>query len=110
MTALVQTVSQISALTEGFCLEWGLKILPLKNLMKGVFHLKGTGSIAIPYKGYVEANLTIPDLPHYNEDVLFLVVANHNYGDRVSVQIGTQVIDQLVTTMTEKELQKVEDT
>ena len=64
----------------------------------------------IPYKGYVEANLTIPDLLHYKEDVLFLVVANYQYGDRVLVQTGIQVIDQPVTTMTEKELQKVGET
>ena len=107
MTALVKTGSQISGLTEGFCTERGLWILPLRNLWKGVLHLEGKGGISIPYKGYVEANLTIPDLPHYNEDVLFLVVANDKYGDRVPVQIGTQVIDQLMATMTEKELQKV---
>ena len=64
----------------------------------------------IPYKGYVEANLTKPDLPCYNEDVLFLVVANQKYGDRVPVQIGIKVIDQLVATMTEKELQKARET
>ena len=34
------------------------------------------GGLAIPYKGYVEANLTIPDLLCYNKDVLFLVDAN----------------------------------
>ena len=61
--------------------------------MKGVLHLEGMGGISVPYKGYVEANLTIPDLSCYNEDVLFLVVANHRCGDRVLVQIGTQVID-----------------
>ena len=64
------------------------------------------GGTAIPYKGGVEANLTIADLPYCNEDVLLLVVVNHKYGDRVPVQIGTLVIDQLVATMTEKELQK----
>ena len=51
MTALVYTGSQISALTEGFCNGWGLRIFPLRNLMKGVLHLKGTGGITIPYKG-----------------------------------------------------------
>ena len=35
----------------------------------------------IPYKGYIEAKLTIPDLPQYNEDVLFLVVLDHKYGE-----------------------------
>ena len=64
MMALVDTGSQISALTKGFCLERGLQILPLRNLMKGVLHLKGLGDITIPCKGYVEANLT-------NEDVYF---------------------------------------
>ena len=40
----------------------------------------------------------------------FWLFANHKYGDRVLVQIGTQVIKQLVTTMTEKELQKAGET
>ena len=63
MMALVDTESQISALTEGFCTEMGLGILPLRNLIGGVLCLKGMGGISIPYKGYIEANLTIPDLP-----------------------------------------------
>ena len=58
MMALVDTGSQISALTEGFCSGFGLS-LPLGSLV----HLKGTGSVSIPYKGYMEANLTIPGLP-----------------------------------------------
>ena len=72
-------------------------------------HLKGTGDIPIPHKGYVEANITIPCLPRYNEDVLLLVVLHHNYGERVPVQIGTQVIDHLDVTITEKELQQAGD-
>ena len=61
----------------------------------------------IPYKGYVKANLTIPDFPWFNEDVSFTVVLDHKYGERVPLQIGTQVIDHLVVTMTKKELQQV---
>ena len=75
-----------------------------------MLHLKGIGGIFILYKGYVEANLTIPDLPQYNEDVLFLIVANHKYGDKVLVQTGTQVIDQIVAAMTKKELHKAGET
>ena len=52
MMALVDTGSQICTLTEGLCTERRLKILPLRNLMKGVLHLEGTGGILIPYKGY----------------------------------------------------------
>ena len=42
--------------------------------------------------------------------MLFLVAANCKYGDRLPKQIGTQVIDQLVATMTKKELQKAGET
>ena len=75
-----------------------------------MLHLKRKGGILIPYKGYIEANLTIPGLHQYNEDMLFLVILDHKYGERVSVQIGTQVVDHLVATVTEKELQQARDT
>ena len=61
MMALVDTGSQFSALTEGFCTEIWLRILPLGDLTGGVLHLVGMGGILIPYKEYVEASLTIPD-------------------------------------------------
>ena len=72
MTTLLDTGSQISALTQMILLERGLKILPLRNLMKGVLHLQRTGGVTLSYKACIETNLTILYLPRYNEDVLFL--------------------------------------
>ena len=43
ITALVDTGSQICALTEGFSNERGLRILPLRNLMEGVLCPEGMG-------------------------------------------------------------------
>ena len=107
---LVDAESQISALTEGFSTEMGLMILPLRNLIGGVLHLKGMGGILIPYIGYIEANLTIPDLPQYNEDALFLAIWDHKYAERLSVQIDSEAIHHLVVTVTEKELQQAGQT
>ena len=42
--------------------------------------------------------------------MLFFVVSDHRYAERIPVQIGTQVIDYLVKMMMEKELQQVWDT
>ena len=42
--ALVDTGSQTSALTEGFCMGMGLSILALRNLICGVLHLEGWGA------------------------------------------------------------------
>ena len=38
--------------------------------------------------------------------MLFSVISDHKYGERVPVQIGNQVIDHLVTTVHKKELQQ----
>ena len=63
MKAMVYTGSQISAPTKGFCTEMGMKILPLRNLIGGVLHLKGIRGILITYKGCAEASLIIAGLP-----------------------------------------------
>ena len=38
--------------------------------------------------------------------MLFLVISDQKYVKRVPMQVGTHIIDHLVTTMTEKELQQ----
>ena len=48
--------------------------------------LEVTWGILIPYKEYMEANLIILGLPWYTEDVLFLIVLDHEYGEWVPVQ------------------------
>ena len=64
----------------------------------------------IPYKEYVKANLLIPDLIQYTEDMLFFVISDNKYIERVPVQLGTLVVDHLVVTMIMEELQQVGDT
>ena len=64
--ALVDTGSLISVLTEGFCTEMGLRILLLRNLIGGCVASWEDQGILIPYKGYIEDILTIPNLPWYN--------------------------------------------
>ena len=58
----------------------------------------------------MEANLITPGLPWYNEDVLFLVILDNKYGERVPIQISTLVTDHLVMTMTTEEVQQAGDT
>ena len=101
MMALMDTGSQVSTLTEGFCSEFRLRILPL-----GVCSILRAQGYCDTIKGICRGNLIIPGLPQYNEDVLFFVILDTKYGERVPLQKGTPVIDHLVMTMNAQELQQ----
>ena len=105
MMALADTGSQISDLTKGFCSEFGLRILPL-----GVCCISQGQGISQNHTRDIEAYLTIPGLAWYNKDMLFLVIPDHKYEERVLVEIGTKVIDHLVMIMTKEEFQEAGDT
>ena len=84
-TALIDSGTQISQLTNSLATALGLKLKNLKELLP----FEGAGGIDVPYLGYVEVHLKIPEIKNFDEDCLFLVMSDHTYGDRVPVTIGT---------------------
>ena len=55
--------------------QFGLKIHQLDRILK--FEKTGRGDI--PYMGYVETNLKIPEMKAFDEDILMLVIENSEY-------------------------------
>ena len=100
LKVLVDSGSQISTLTETLAKLMGLKIKSLKNILE----IEGTGGIQVKYKGYVEANLSIPQVKDFEEPCLFVVVSDSKYGKRVLIQIGTLHIDMVLEKATKEEL------
>ena len=80
--------------------------LPIKQLQT-LIPMEGSGGITVPYLGYVEATLDIPEVKAFHEDCLFLVVNDHNYGKRVPITIGTLHIDMIIDQATKEELDKI---
>ena len=50
----------------------------------------------VPYKGYVETLLEIPEIPDLREYVLMLVIEDSEFGERVPIQLGTLHIDMIL--------------
>ena len=48
--------------------------------------------------------MKVPEVARFNEKVLFLVIADSKYGNRVPVQLGTLHIDMLLDCTTPEEL------
>ena len=58
--------------------------------------LKGVSGSEIPYYGYVEITLTVPELQEFTEDVPLLVVPDTPYNVEVPVILGVPVIDLIL--------------
>ena len=71
-----------------------------------VIGARGDGGAAIPYLRFVEANLQIPGIRNYNEDVLLLVIPTMAYSKTVPVMVATKINDKALSLMTAGELAK----
>ena len=69
-----------------------------------MLQIEGTGGGNVPYKGYVETLLEIPEIPDFREYVLMLVIEDSEYGDRVPIQLGTLHIDLILEKATPDQL------
>ena len=93
----------VSQITVSLAKTLKLDIKQLQTLIP----MEGAGGINVPYLGYVEANLDIPEVEAFNEDCLFLVVSDHTYGRRVPITVGTLHIDLIIEKATKEELGKI---
>ena len=79
-------------MTQKLAKQMRLKVHKLNKLLR----IEGTGGGKVPYRGYVETLLEIPEIPDFKEHVLMLVIENSEYGERVPIQLGTLHIDMIL--------------
>ena len=86
------------------CDEHGYEIQPLEHLVP----IEGSGGANVPYLGYVEVRMHIPGINSFDRDVLMLVSpTTTHYHQRVPIQVGSQIIDQVTNCISEDELQSL---
>ena len=86
-----------------FIRQLGLKICQLDRILK----LEMTGGGDIPYMGYVETNLTIPEIKASDEDMLMPVNENSEYAQLVPIQLGTLHIDKILDLVNKQEISQL---
>ena len=103
ITALIDSGANLSAITKSFVEELQLEIKELQTILD----IEPTGGGRVPYHGYVECKLKIPQIRKFDLDVLMLVIDDSPYAMRVPVQIGTLHIDMAMDLATEEERRKL---
>ena len=92
MTALLDTGSQVTHVSQDFCLAKGIHIHPINQLVD----TEGMGE-SIEYVGYIEAKLSLPIGTHtFEVKALLLVLPTTEYQKMVSVTIDITITDMAV--------------
>ena len=97
---LINSGAQISSISDKLTKSLNLEVKKLEMLLD----LKPTGGGQVPYDGYVEVRLQIPNVQAFNLDVLMLVIPKSEYSKSVPVTIGTIHIDEIINLITNEEL------
>ena len=101
--ALIDSGAMILMMSKDYCYEHGYEIQPLEHLVP----IESSGGASVPYLGYVEERMCIPGISSFDKDVLMLVSSTTTqYHQRVPIQVGSLVIDQ-VTSCISEELQSL---
>ena len=103
--ALIDSGAMISSMmSKGYCDEHGYEIQPLDKIVP----IEGSEGVDAPYLGYVEVRMHILGISSFEQDVLMLVshttTCDHK---RVLIQVGSCIIDQVTSCITEEELQSL---
>ena len=70
--------------------------------------IKGSGAASVPYLGYVEVRMHIPGINSFERDVPMLISSTTTqYHQRVPIQVGSPVIDQVTSCISEEETQSL---
>ena len=66
----------MSAMTKSFAEALELDLKSLNSML----NIEGTGGGKVPYHGYVECRLNLPQIEKFDHDVLMLVIDDSQYG------------------------------
>ena len=98
--ALIDSGAQMSIIAVSYAQKLGLKI---QGLWQFIFGRRDEGG-QVPFYGYVELNMKIPDIVAFNEDCFMLAIEDSQYGKKVTIQVGTIHIDRILDLKTPAKL------
>ena len=79
-----------------------LKLEPKQ--LQSILRIEGSGGLEVPYLGYVEVCLRIPEVRTFDQDVLLLIVPNSAHTHSTPITLGTLHIDMAIKLATKEEL------
>ena len=101
--ALIDFGSQLSAIS----LAWVKKLNLKPQQLQSILQIEGSGGLDVPYLGYMDTCLRIPEIKAFDNDVLLLIVPDSAHTLHTPIILGTLHIDMAIKLATKKELENL---
>ena len=72
-----------------------------------MLQIEGSGGSEVPYLGYVEAHLRVPEVKAFDTDVLLLIVPDRAHTTHTLITLGTFHIDIAINLAMKTELENL---
>ena len=102
--ALLDSGSQLSAIS----LNWVRKLKLKPQQLQSILQIEGSGGLEVPYLGYVEACLKIPEIKAFDLDVFLLIVPDSAHTQHTPITLGMLHIGMVIKLATKKRVRKFE--
>ena len=100
---LIDSGSQLSSIS----LAWVKKLNLKPQQLWSVLQIEGSGVLDVPYLGYVQTHLGVPEVKAFDTDVLLLIVSDSVYTMCTPITLRTLPIDMAIKLITKKELENL---
>ena len=101
--AHIDSSSHLSSIS----LVWVKKLNLKPQQLPYLLQIEGSGGLDVPYLGYVETHLRVPEIRAFDTDVLLLIVPDSVHTMCTPITLGTLHIDMAIKLATKKELESL---
>ena len=101
--ALLDSGSQLSAIS----FEWVKKLKFKPQQLQSILQIEGSEGLEVPFLGYVEAHLKIPEIEAFDLDVLLLIVPDSAHTQYTPIPLRILHIDMAIKLATKRELENL---
>ena len=75
--------------------------------LQSILQIEGSGGLDVPYLGYVETHLGVPEIKAFDTDILLLIVPDSANTMCTPITLGTLHIDMVIKLATKRELENL---
>ena len=88
-------------------MDMGKKLNLEPKQLQSILQIEGSGGLEVPYLGYMEVHLKIPEVKAFDQDVLSLIIPDSAHTQYTPITLGTLHINMAIRLATEKELKNL---